>query len=110
MTDALGATKEDRVDDEPAAARELLLALATTLAAKLPFHLPTWLAGMLAGEHLVVRMTGIRAGSNAKAKSELGWRHDPASWQGLTEVVQQRAGTNSTHQTVLGDRTAAAMG
>ena len=78
------------VDDEPAPVREWLPALAAMLGAKPPFHVPAWLGRMLAGDHVVVMMTQIRAGSNAKAKRDLDWQPEPASWrQGFAEVVQQ---------------------
>ena len=79
-------------DDDPAPVREWLPATAAILGAKPPFHIPAWLARTAAGEHLVVMMTESRAGSNAKAKRELGWRPRHASWrQGFAEIVQQEA-------------------
>jgi 2-alkyl-3-oxoalkanoate reductase len=79
------------VDDEPAPARDWLPALAKMLGAKPPFHVPAWIARLLAGEHIVTMMTQGRAGSNAKAKHELGWQPAHASWRdGFAEVVKQR--------------------
>ncbi|MDB5516783.1 MAG: dehydrogenase [Tardiphaga sp.] len=79
------------VDDEPAPAREWLPALARMLGAKPPFHVPPWIARILAGEHIVMMMTQNRAGSNAKAKRELGWQPAHASWRdGFAEIVRQR--------------------
>jgi nucleoside-diphosphate-sugar epimerase len=79
-------------DDEPAPVRDWLPALAEMLGAKPPFHVPAWLARLLAGEHLVVMMTESRAGSNAKAKSELGWRPQHPSWRaGFAEIVRRKA-------------------
>jgi len=76
------------VDDEPAPVREWLPVLAKLLAAKPPRHVPAWLARIFGGEHLVAMMTEARAGSNAKAKAELGWRPDHSSWQtGFANVV-----------------------
>jgi nucleoside-diphosphate-sugar epimerase len=76
------------VDDEPAPVREWLPVLAKLLSAKPPRHVPAWLARILGGEHLVAMMTEGRAGSNAKAKAELGWRPDHASWRtGFANVV-----------------------
>jgi len=69
------------VDDEPAPVREWLPALASMLGAKPPFHVPKWIARILAGNHLVTMMTEARAGSNARAKLELGWRPIYASWR-----------------------------
>jgi len=78
------------VDDEPAPVREWLRYLATLLGAKPPWRLPRWLGRLLAGEHLVAMMTEVRAGSNQKAKRELGWRPAYASWrQGFAEIVAQ---------------------
>jgi 2-alkyl-3-oxoalkanoate reductase len=76
------------VDDEPAPVREWLPVLAKLLAAKPPRHVPAWLARIFGGEHLVAMMTEARAGSNAKAKAELGWRPDHSSWRtGFANVV-----------------------
>ncbi len=76
------------VDDEPAPVREWLPALAEMLGAKPPRHVPAWLGRLLAGEHLVVMMTQVRAGSNAKASRELGWRPEVASWrQGFADLA-----------------------
>ena len=79
------------VDDEPAPVRQWLPALAELLGARPPRRLPAWLARLLAGEHLVAMMTAARAGSNAKARRELAWRPEPASWrQGFADIVGQR--------------------
>jgi len=76
------------VDDDPAPVREWLPAIATMLGAKSPIHVPKWLARVAAGEHLVAMMTQSRAGSNAKAKRELGWRPRHPSWRGgFAEIV-----------------------
>jgi 2-alkyl-3-oxoalkanoate reductase len=80
------------VDDTPAPVREWLPALASMLGAKPPWHVPAWLGRLVAGEHLAVMMTEIRAGSNAKAKRELGWLPAHPSWRdGFGEIVQRRA-------------------
>jgi nucleoside-diphosphate-sugar epimerase len=77
------------VDDKPAPVREWLPALADMLGAKPPRRIPAWLGRLVAGEHLVVMMTDIRAGSNAKAKRELGWQPAHSSWrQGFAEIVR----------------------
>jgi 2-alkyl-3-oxoalkanoate reductase len=79
------------VDDEPAPAREWLPALARMLDAKPPFPLPAWLARIVAGEQIVVQMTEARAGSNAKAKREMGWQPRFPSWrQGFAETIRSR--------------------
>ena len=79
------------VDDEPAPVREWLPALAEMLGAKPPLHIPAWLARIIVGEHLVVMMTQVRGGSNAKAKRELGWQPEFSSWrQGFAEALEHR--------------------
>ena len=78
------------VDDEPAPVREWLAFLAKLLGAKQPWRLPRWIGRLLAGEQLTAMMTEVRAGSNQKAKRELGWRPAHASWrQGFAEIVAQ---------------------
>jgi nucleoside-diphosphate-sugar epimerase len=78
------------VDDEPAPVREWLPALSAMLGAKPPRRVPAWLGRLVAGEHLVVMMTQVRGGSNAKAKRELGWQPAHPSWrQGFAEVLRQ---------------------
>jgi nucleoside-diphosphate-sugar epimerase len=78
------------VDDDPAPVKEWPPALAGMLRAKPPFHLPAWIARIVAGEHLVSMMTRSRAGSNAKAKTELGWQPAHPSWrQGFAEIAKQ---------------------
>ena len=77
------------VDDEPAQVSEWLPALAGVLGARPPFHIPAWVGRLLAGEHMVSMMTQVRAGSNAKAKQELGWQPKYPSWrQGFAEAAR----------------------
>jgi hypothetical protein len=58
------------------------------LDAKPPFHLPAWLARLVAGEHMVSMMTQVRAGSNAKARCELDWRPAHPSWRdGFAAII-----------------------
>jgi nucleoside-diphosphate-sugar epimerase len=77
------------VDDEPAPAREWLPALAAMLGAKPPLRVPRWLGLIAAGSVIVSMMTQARAGSNAKAKRELGWHPRHASWrQGFAEALR----------------------
>jgi len=61
------------VDDRPAPVREWLPALAESVGARPPRHVPVWLGRLAAGEVGVSMMTRIRGTSNAKAKLELGW-------------------------------------
>jgi nucleoside-diphosphate-sugar epimerase len=78
------------VDDEPAQVSEWLPALGGILGAKPPFHIPAWVGRLLAGEHMVSMMTQVRAGSNVKAKQELGWQPAHPSWrQGFAEAARQ---------------------
>jgi len=78
------------VDDEPAEVSEWLPALAQMLGAKPPFHLPAWIARLVAGEHMVSMMTQVRAGSNVKAKRELDWEPVHPSWrEGFAVIARQ---------------------
>jgi nucleoside-diphosphate-sugar epimerase len=77
------------VDDDPAQVREWLPALAEIVGAKRPIHLPAWIARIIAGEHLVTMMTQVRAGSNRKARTELGWQpHHPYWREGFSEIAR----------------------
>lgn len=77
------------VDDDPAPVSEWLPFLAQAAGAKPPFHVPSWLARMLVGDHLVTMMTEARGVSNAKAKRELGWTPTWASWrQGFPDALR----------------------
>jgi nucleoside-diphosphate-sugar epimerase len=69
------------VDDEPAPVAQWLPHLAATLGAKPPRHLPVWLARPVIGELGVAMMTTVRGSANAKAKAELEWAPQYASWR-----------------------------
>jgi len=69
------------VDDDPAPASVWLPALAAMLGARPPRRIPTWLARLIAGEHIVSMMTDVRAGSNSKARQVLGWQPAFKSWR-----------------------------
>jgi nucleoside-diphosphate-sugar epimerase len=72
------------VDDEPAPLAEWLPALAKMLGAGEPIRVPRSVALQSAGEAALMMMTEMRGASNAKAKRELAWRPQHASWrQGL---------------------------
>ncbi len=76
------------VDDDPAPVAEWLPAAAATVGAKPPRHVPRLVGRLLAGEAATVMMTEVRGASNAKAKSELGWRPRHPSWrEGFAEVA-----------------------
>ena len=78
------------VDDDPAEVSEWLPALAALLGARPPIRVPAWLGRLFAGEHLVSMMTEVRAGSNTKARQELGWRLAHPSWrQGFAEIASR---------------------
>jgi nucleoside-diphosphate-sugar epimerase len=80
------------VDDDPAQVREWLPALADIVGARRPFHVPAWIARIIAGEHLVSMMTQVRAGSNRKAKQDLDWKPAHPSWrEGFSEINRQFA-------------------
>lgn len=82
------------VDDDPAPVREWLPYLAEIAGAKPPRRVPPWLAKRFVGEHGVAMMTQTRGSSNAKAKRELGWRPQYASWRdGFRAVLQQEVPT-----------------
>ena len=75
------------VDDDPAPIRVWLPVLAESLGAKPPWHIPAWVARLVAGEGAVVMGTEARGASNATAKRELGWSLRYPSWrQGFTAV------------------------
>ena len=69
------------VDDEPAPVREWLPFLAEQVGAKKPMRIPRFVVRLLAGEAPVLLMTEARGGSNAKAKSELGWQPRWSTWR-----------------------------
>jgi nucleoside-diphosphate-sugar epimerase len=69
------------VDDDPAPVAEWLPGLAQRLGAPRPLHVPRFVGRMFAGEVGALFMTEIRGASNAKAKRELGWQPEHASWR-----------------------------
>jgi len=76
-------------DDEPAPVSAWLPYLAEALGAKPPRKVPVWVARLAAGETVVAMMTQIRGAANEKAKRELGWRPQWASWrQGFRTGLQ----------------------
>ena len=80
------------VDDDPAEVSEWLPTLATLVGARSPIRVPAWLGRLFAGEHLVSMMTEVGAGSNAKARQELGWQPAHPSWrQGFAEIANRAA-------------------
>jgi nucleoside-diphosphate-sugar epimerase len=69
------------VDSDPAPVAEWLPYLARVAGAKPPFGVPAWLGRLLAGEFVVAYMTSARGSSNEKARKELGWEPQYASWR-----------------------------
>lgn len=67
-------------DDDPAAVRIWLPALAAAAGAPPPRHLPRWV-GRLLGAHVVAMMCEIRGCSNAKAKERLRWAPAWPTWR-----------------------------
>jgi 2-alkyl-3-oxoalkanoate reductase len=67
-------------DDEPAAVREWLPALAQAVGAKPPRRVPRWV-GRLLGAHVVLMMCDARGASNARAKQLLGWQPSVPTWR-----------------------------
>ncbi|HWM55620.1 MAG TPA: NAD(P)-dependent oxidoreductase [Solirubrobacterales bacterium] len=75
-------------DDEPAPMREWLPVYAEAVGAKPPRRVPVWLAKLVAGRALAGNAVELRGASNAKAKQELGWEPQYASWrQGFREAL-----------------------
>jgi nucleoside-diphosphate-sugar epimerase len=69
------------VDDDPAPMSDWLPALASSLGAKPPRHVPEWIARLIAGGGMVTVAAESRGASNAKAKRELGWTLRYPSWR-----------------------------
>ena len=97
------------VDDEPAPVREWLPFLASVLGAKPPWHVPSWVAKLFAGDAGVMMATTSRGASNAKAKRQLGWTPRYPSWRqgfvatygaaGLAQERRSESATRTTHST-----------
>lgn len=69
------------VDDDPAPLSEVVPFVAELAGAKKPLAVPAWLGGLLAGKYLAAAATRLPGASNAKAKAELGWSPEIASWR-----------------------------
>jgi nucleoside-diphosphate-sugar epimerase len=76
-----GAGIYNIVDDDPAALRDWLPALAAALSARPPRRAPAWVARLIAGEGGVIMATQSRGAANAKAKRDLGWTLRYPSWR-----------------------------
>jgi len=71
----------DVVDDEPAALREWVPAVAQMLGAKPPRHMPMWLAKLIAGDGVALLTVEAPATSNARTKADLSWKPAYPSWR-----------------------------
>jgi nucleoside-diphosphate-sugar epimerase len=89
MDEAIGAIAElergssgvyNMDDDDPARAHEWIPAYASAIGAKRPLRVPKWI-GRVGGRAAVSGMTTQRGARNAKAKRELGWTPQHASWR-----------------------------
>lgn len=69
------------VDDEPTPLKEWLPYLADVLGVKPPYHIPGWIARIVAGKIPLMIATEARGASNTKAKKELGWTLKYPSWR-----------------------------
>jgi 2-alkyl-3-oxoalkanoate reductase len=69
------------VDDEPAPVADWLPALAAAVGAKPPLRVPAFLARLVLPKHLIVMMTEIRGGSNAKFKRTFAWQPAWPTWR-----------------------------
>jgi nucleoside-diphosphate-sugar epimerase len=69
------------VDDEPAPVAEWLPFLARSQSAPPPRRVPVWLGRLAIGEVGVSMMTQIRGASNEKAKQQLDWKLQFATWR-----------------------------
>jgi nucleoside-diphosphate-sugar epimerase len=68
------------VDSDPAPVRDWLPALASSIGARPPRHVPR-VVGRLLGEHVVAMMCEVRGASNAKARAVLGWTPAWPTWR-----------------------------
>ncbi len=68
-------------DDEPASVSEWLPYLASLLGAPSPRHVPVWVGRLFAGEPGVAMFTQVPGVSNAKFKSEFGWKLAYPTWR-----------------------------
>lgn len=69
------------VDDDPAAMKVWLPAMAEALGAKPPMRVPRAVARLAAGSGPVTWMERLEGAGNAKARRELGWRPRYPSWR-----------------------------
>ena len=76
------------VDDEPARVQEVLTYWADRLNAPRPFHVPVWLARLVAGSHAVTFFTRSTCTSNTRFGRETGWRpRYPTFREGIDQIA-----------------------
>ena len=69
------------VDDEPAPVSEWLPYLADVMDSKPPMRIPAMLARLILPEHLMVMMSSVRGGSNARFKRLFDWKPAFSTWR-----------------------------
>lgn len=69
------------VDDEPAAYRDWLPVYASSIGARPPRRLPSFVVRLIAGSTAVSLLTEARGALNAKASQQIGWRPAHPSWR-----------------------------
>jgi nucleoside-diphosphate-sugar epimerase len=81
----------DIVDDRPVSLTEMIVALAERAGDPRPIVVPAWLPRLMMPYLAPIRAMRLPL-SNAKARSELGWRPaHPTYRQGLEEVARRAA-------------------
>jgi nucleoside-diphosphate-sugar epimerase len=80
-------------DDDPAPSREWIPGLAEALGAPKPRRVPVWLARLAAGPDAVRSMTAQRGASNARFRSEFGWRPAYPDWRAGFATLLGETGT-----------------
>jgi 2-alkyl-3-oxoalkanoate reductase len=77
------------VDDEPAPMAEWMPVFAEALKAKKPMKAPRPMAILAAGKAPVQWMENLKGADNSRAKRELGWQPEYATWRrGFYEVLR----------------------
>lgn len=77
------------VDDRPSTMAEFLTAFARILKAPEPRRVPRWLASLLVGRNTTAFLTASTRTTNARIRSDLGWRpRYPGYAEGLRQVAE----------------------
>lgn len=69
------------VDDDPAPLNELIPEVAAMIDAAPPRRVPAFVARFVAGKYLTTAALKLAGASNDRAKAELGWEPQIASWR-----------------------------